>query len=556
MGDPVHDAVVVGSGAGGAPVALALAREGFSVLVLEKGRRYSSDQFVHDEIATVRRDFFVPSVADDPHVLVREGEPKGNRSTFGWIATCVGGGTVHMAGHFYRLHPVDFRMASEFGRSREIPLADWPLRYEDLEPWYALAEREIGVAGSAGANPFDPPRSGEYPLPPVETHPAGAWIDDACAALGLHAFREARAILSRPYRERAACLYCDFCGSYGCEAGAKSSTLSSLVPDAEATGKCKVVERAAVFRIEVAPDGRATGCLYRDARGETHRIRARIVVLACSAIETARLLLLSKTPAFPDGLANSSGQVGRNLQFSSFTTGSGVFELASLDDARRDTILERHPFLGRSVQDFYRLPPGVSDLDKGGTLRFGFPHPNPIFRAIQLAHRGGWLAWGMELKERMEEHWHRTRTIEFETFADFLPNPGTYVDLDPDTNDARGEPAARIHLAVPEHHARAGRFLQEKGLEILDKAGAHRLDRGETAGTTGHLVHGTCRAGTDPRDSVLDPEGRAHDVPNLYVTDGAYFPTAGGVATTLTILANSFRIADRILERARRGDFR
>ncbi len=555
MGDPEYDVCVVGSGAGGAPVAHALAQAGFSVVVLEKGPRYERSDFVHDEIAICRRDFFVPSIEDDPHVVVPEGK-RPRRSSMGWIARCVGGGTVHMSGYFYRLHPVDFRMASEFGASEGLSLADWPISYDDLEPWYARVERLIGVSGRAGANRFDPPRSTEYPLPPVRVHPASAFIDRACLGLGYNSFPTPRAIVSEAYQGRSPCLYCDFCGSYGCEVGAKSSTLATLLPMAEATGRCRIEPGAFAVSVEVGAGGRATGCLVRDAGGTERRVRARVVVLACSAVETARLLLLSRSRGHPDGLANSSGLVGRNLQFSSYSGGAGVFRLDRPEEERR-ILLERHPFVGRSLQDFYRLPSGTaSGLDKGGTIRFGFPHPNPIFTALRLARLEGGLAWGATLKRRMRKHWLETRTIEFEAFADFHPNPGTRVELDPDVVDRWGLPAARIHLAVPPVHVRAGEFLQARGLEVLEAAGADEVLPGDVAGVTGHLVHGTCRAGTDPARSVVDRDGRAHDVDNLYVSDGSYFPTSGGVPTTLTILANALRIGEAIAERGRRGDFR
>ncbi len=529
----MHDVVVVGSGAGGGTIAAALARGGMRVLVLEKGPWYSERDFLHDEIAIVRRDFFVPSPSDEPHVL------DGKRTDFGWIACCVGGGTVHMAGHYYRLHPDDFRMASKFGRRYE--LADWPFAYADLEPYYTRAEWESGVSGLAGSHPFEGPRSKPYPLPPIRTHPIGTWIDDAGRRLGLHPFPEARAILSQPYRGRSACVYCDFCGSYGCEVGAKSSTHAALLPSAVASGRCEIRPRAMVREVEVTPDGRARGCLYVDEDGRTHRVEGKVVILACSAIETARLLLLSRSKRFPQGLANGNGLVGRHLQFSAFSRGEGVFAPDRPEWKARD------PFLGRSIADYYFLPEGVGEIPKGGTLRFGFPHANPVYTALRLAHERTPLRWGRALQERMKEYWIRTRTIEFEVFADFLPNRETFVELDPEVKDRWGLPAARIHLSTPPHHEKAGKYLVEKGLEVLKAAGALEARATVVGGVTGHLVHGTCRTGTDPATSVLDPECRAHEVPNLYVVDGSFLPTSGGVPTTLTIMANALRVAERIL---------
>lgn len=526
----MYDACIIGSGAGGGTMAYALAKAGLKVVVLEKGPWYREKDFVHDEIATVRRDFFVPSIHEEPHML------DGKRSSMGWIACCVGGGTVHMAGYFYRLHADDFRMASRFGTPKELSLADWPYAYEDLERYYTKVEQEIGVSGLAGSNPFEGKRSKPYPLPPVKTHPLAEWIDKAGKKLGMHPFPSPRAIISAPFKGRKACAYCDFCGSYGCEVGAKSSTLAALLPAAVKTGRCEIRAKCMVRRIESA-DGRVTGCVTIDEHGVEKRVRARMVIVSCSAIESARLLLIS-------GLANASGLVGKNLQFSSFSSGSATYAID-----KSPLLRARDPFLGRSMQDFYFLPKGVADLPKGGTIRFGFPHANPIFTALKLAHEKEPLRWGMSLKDRMRNYWKETRTVEFEVFADFLPNPRTYIDLDPTVKDRWGLPVARIHIGHPKHHKTAGKFLVDKGLELLAATGADALHRGDLASTTGHLLHGTCRAGKDPEQSVLDPDCRSHELPNLYVVDGSFMPTSGGVPTTLTIMANAFRVADKILER-------
>lgn len=543
----IYDALIVGSGAGGAPVAWTLSRAGMECLVLEKGPHHTRADFVHDEIAICRRDFFLDAIASDPHIVV-EGAGAPRHSDLGWTARCVGGGTVHFAGYFYRMHPEDFVLATRHGSRPGLSLADWPFDYATLEPWYAFAEQTVGVSGPAQASPFEPPRSTPYPMPPVTVHPLAGVLDDAGRRLGLHPFSEARAILTHPRGGRANCVYCAFCASYGCEVGAKSSTLEALLPDAVATRKCELRPGTMAREITVDAAGRANGCVAIDGAGREHRIRARLVVVAASAVETARLLLLSRSARFPEGLANSTGQVGRNLQFSINSGGEGRFPFGngSIPNA---VLRDPAPFLGRSLQDDYLLPEGAAELPRGGTLRFGFPHPNPIFTAIQVAYENGGALWGPLLMQKLQQHWRAGRTIEFETFADFLPNPGTRVELDPAARDPHGLPAARILLAEVPHHRQAGAILQRRGRQVLEAMGAQSIRMWEPGVVTGHLMAGACRMGQNPAASVLDADGRAHDCPNLYVTDGAALPSMGGVPPTLTILANAFRIADGIVRR-------
>ena len=224
------DAVVIGSGAGGAPVALELARAGIAVVVLDKGKRYRDEDFDHDEIRMCRRDFFVPYVADEPHTLRHGESAPAVRTAEGWISNIVGGGTVHMAGYFHRLHPIDFQLRSTLGAIAGSSAADWPIRYADLEPFYQKAEEEVGVSGRFRAHPFEEPRERDYPLPPLEENAFAARLDAAGKKLGVHPFPTPRAIVSRDYRGRSACVFCALCASYGCEMGAKGSTLASLLP--------------------------------------------------------------------------------------------------------------------------------------------------------------------------------------------------------------------------------------------------------------------------------------------------------------------------------------
>ena len=546
----VADVLIIGSGAGGGPLACTLAEEGFRIVVLEKGPRHSPrDDYVHDELAVALRGFFVPSVEEEPHILVRPEDPQPRPTNLGWIATCLGGGTVHMGGFLYRFHPDDFRMRSRFGAHEA--LCDWPYTYAELEPYYSRAEWAVGVSGDAERNPFAGPRSRPYPMPPLSSHPVTDLLDQACTRRGLHPFPTPRAVNSRPFGGRPACSYCQWCAGYGCPTDARGSTQVTLLRQAEATGRCEIRSRAMVRKITVDSRGRATGCLYLDEQGREHRVAARVVCVCCSAIESARLLLLSASPQFPDGLANGNGLVGRYLQFHAASSGHAHFR----KELHRDKPLaDRHPTLERSLMDYYFLPDGVSAIAKGGLIRFGLPQLTPVLTALGLAAEGTRILWGSELKHRLRDLYRENRTLGFEVFHDFLPDDRTRMELDPEVRDRWGLPVARIHLDPSGHHKTAGRWLVDRGLEVLDDLGADRLERRLEGDIASFLVQGTCRAGRDPRTSVLNSYCQTHEVPNLWVVDGSFMPTSGGAAPTLTILANAFRTADHIAERARRGE--
>lgn len=540
--EPPVDVLVVGSGAGGGPLALSLSRAGLRVLVLEKGPRFERREYAHGE-GGLPPDAFLPSPEEDPHTVVTRKTRVARRTRLGWIASCVGGGTSHMGGYLYRFHPDDFRLRSRFGPRQELAeaLADWPYGYDELEPYYSLAEWEVGVSGGSlrGApSRFEGPRSRPYPMPPLAAHPIAAELDLACRRRGLHPIPTPRAVNSREYGSRPGCAYCMSCAGYGCPVGARGSTQESLLPRAEATGRCVVRSRAMVREILVGRDGRAQGCLWIDDSGAEHEARARVVCVCCSAVESARLLLLSRSPRFPDGLANGSGLVGRHLQFHSISMAQARFRLDGLPGS---LLRDPHPMLGRSVLDHYFLPDGVSVVPKGGVLRFG--------RASQVLppEAGG---------PRPEGASERTGRglLYCEVFHDFLANPGTRIELDPEVRDRWGLPVARIHLDRPAHHPRAGWWLLQRAFEVFDELGAEEVAPAEVGGIVSHATHGTCRAGHDPATSVLGPYCQAHEVPNLFVVDGSFMPTSGGASTTLTILANSFRTADHIARRCASGD--
>ncbi|MEN8176941.1 MAG: GMC family oxidoreductase, partial [Pseudomonadota bacterium] len=369
---------------------MTLAEAGYSVVVLEKGPWFTEQDFYKDEIACCRRSTYTPPLSDERHVIEEEDGEGGweAESTFDsgwdwWNGNCVGGATNVMSGFFHRLKPADFRLLSTYGPIAGANIADWPISYADLEPWYEKTERVVGISGRVVKHPNQEPRStSDFPYPPTREHVISGRIDRACDQLGLHAIPVPRAILPEAALGRRGCEYSGYCGSYGCSSGAKGSSRAALLSCAVATGRCEVRPRAKVRRLVSDATGKITGVEYFDQAGNTRRVGARLYVVACQAIETARLLLCSTGPGHPHGLANRYGQVGRNLVFSAGGSGTGDFPYRNLD---RDTGFEfkqRGPFVNRALQDWYEISdPDFGAPAKGGTIEFLFRHPNPIKRA-------------------------------------------------------------------------------------------------------------------------------------------------------------------------------
>lgn len=545
------DVCIIGSGAGGGPVAFALGRAGYKVVILEKGAWYKKDDFVHDEILNSRRNFFMPFPWEEPHLWRTGPTQPFTRSNEAWTANCVGGGTVHMSGFFYRMKPVDFRLKSELKGVPGSNVADWPITYKDLAPYYDRAEQELGVSGNAVPHPFLEPRTKNYPLPPLVEHPVAWEIDRVCRQLGWHSIPTARAILTTSYQGRDPCVYCTLCGSYGCEHDAKGSTSAALIPRAIATGHVELRPKCMAKEITVDAKGLAKSVVYFDQDGAEQEQPARFIVVAATAVESARLLLNSKSGRFPDGLANANGLVGKNLVFSSFGQSKATFRIQK-QKAIMPWLDVPLPFVNRSLQDFYLLPDERFGFRKGGTLGFMWAHPNPIFAAVGIAKKGDAGVFGKALKDKLRAY-RDSRILEFEIYGEFLSSPDTFVTVDPNVKDKYGLPVAAITIKRHPVDLKMTKFLVERGEEVLASLNPDRLDRVGTAGETTILQGGTCRFGRDPQESVLDPDCRAHGVKNLYVTDGSFLPTSGGVPITLTIVANAFRVADRLVARLKRG---
>jgi choline dehydrogenase-like flavoprotein len=276
-------------------VAKELSVAGFQVAVLEQGPYLREKDYTHDEIHYSHREGLTNDTRRQP-VMFRGNE---NEPARPWKAIVygrqVGGGSVHYAANYWRFLESDFRERSLFGEIPGTAFADWPISYQDLEPYYTKAEWELGISGEGGANPFESPRSKPYPLPPMPVKSSGVLFERGARKLGLHPFPAPLAILSEPYRGRGACTHCGFCAMFGCEMRAKSSTLATVIPVAEKTGRCEIRAESIARRIETDGAGRVTGVIYFDAKRREIRQRAKAVVLCANGVETPRLLLMSKS---------------------------------------------------------------------------------------------------------------------------------------------------------------------------------------------------------------------------------------------------------------------
>ena len=537
------DFVVVGSGAAGGVMARELSQAGFDVLVLEQGPRFTAADFKHDELDHWFNNALLNSPETSPQTFRRSAADTAERvRNFPslWYARMVGGSSNHFTANYWRFHEVDFNERSLLGEIAGTSFTDWPIDYAELEPYYTKVEWEVGVSGLAGASPFDPPRSKPYPMPPLPVKSSGVLLERGARKVGLHPFPAPMAIASVPYRGRPACAHCGFCIGFGCEMSAKSSTLYTMLPEAEATGRCEVRSESYVFRVDTNDKGRVSGVSYFDRERREHFQKARAVVLCANGAESARLLLMSANAKFPDGLANSSGLVGRNLMFNTYAEVNAIFE-HELNEYKSVQVT-------RIVHDFYDSDPKRGFYGGGGfDSRIG---PNPIVWSLFAPPPD--RAWGAEFKALLEA---MPRAMVVGTHGTSLPLETNRVDLDPHLKDAWGLPAMRVTYKDHPDDLATSRFLQDRGVEVMQAAGAQQVWKGPVAEAPGspHLL-GTCRMGNDPKSSVVDRYHRTHDIPNLFVCDGSSFVTSGRGQPTMTIQALAFRAGEHIAGFARRRE--
>ena len=556
------DAVIIGSGASGGAVAYTLCKAGFKVAVLEKGRLIKREEFSKDEIAYCRRDIVTPNLFKEYHVIEEkvdgkwEATPSYESGWSFWNGNIVGGSSNFMSGMFHRMHPDDFRLRSKYGSIEGANVVDWPIGYEALEPYYAKVETLIGVSGRFRAHPFEPPRSTpDFPQPPTKENAVVTLIDKSCQALGITPLVTPRGVLSRDKGHRNACYYSNFCGSYGCSSGAKSSSRESLLIPALATGNLTLMSNTYVKYLHSNSKTHVSHAIAVDTlTGKERTISASLFVVAAQAHESARLLLNSANRFHPNGLANSSGEVGKNLIFSGGGSGQGELHEDALKEISFKELMQTGYFVNRSILDWYFIDDWWEGKFKGGSVEFMFEHQNIISRAVKNRYGKERLLWGDALAEKLTKRFTKQKTIRFEIFNDWLPNNNCFVSLDPTHKDKYGMPVGRLRIEGHPQDVKVGNYIAKKCEKVLEKMGAKNIYSSVSATPPQNLVAGGCRFGNDPRTSVLDKYCRAHDVANLYVADASFMPTGGSVAYTWTIYANALRVADHIVEVLKKGE--
>lgn len=528
------DACIIGAGASGAAAAKVLTEHGFRVVALERGPWRGKETFGGDELANVNRYNLWPDPLLNPRTVRDGDEDEARVELFCPVPQMVGGGTVHWQGWLPRFTPNDFRPHSIVGDVEGTSLADWPISYDDLEPYYTKVEWAFGVSGRAGANAVEGPRSKGYPCPPMPMSRYAEKFHQGCSALGWNSFPTPQAALSQPYNGRPATVVSAFAQQHGDPTGTRSSALNVFVPDALATGRYDLRPDSYVRELTVDEKGRVASAVYEDADGSILEQEADVFVLACGAVESARLLLMSKSPRNPGGLANGSDFVGRNVTFHEYSAAVGTFD---------DPIYAwaGGGYVSASSFQFYEHDDDRGFVSGGHIAAAGVGIPLPINWGLP-----GRSTWGAAAKQVDRDYFNNSMAVAMVVHD--MPQHTNRIDLDDTVVDAWGLPVARVTLKPHANDLALGRFLIDRNAEILEAAGASQVDRVYIDRITGNCSHqhGTTRMGHNPETSVLDANCRAHESSNLFVVDGGPFPTGTGANPTLTIMANAWRVADYI----------
>ena len=538
-----YDVIIVGAGAGGGVAAGVLAEAGKRVLLLERGGHLNFSNDPHDHLRNQRFSRYGhnagPEIAGNPRVAVdAQGQTRviqPHENGYQNNAAVVGGGTRVYGAQAWRFLPQDFRMASLYGVPTGSSLADWPISYAELEPYYERAEWEIGVAGDGVASARHWPRRTGFPMPPLPVNKQGQALRAGASKLGWETLPIPALINTMPYNARPACIQCQYCVGFTCPVDAKNGTHNTLISRALATGHCDLVTEAMVVSIDTEPSGHVSGVSYFDRAGQRQSAQAEVVICAGGAIETARLLLNSASPQHPHGLGNQHDQVGRHLQGHYYPAAIGLMSEPVYDGIG--------PGISTATIQFNH---GNNDVIGGAMLADEFIELPVIFWARQLPP--DLPRWGMANKHFMRENY--TRVMRVTGPVQEIPSPEARVTLDPSVRDRWGIPVARLSGTTHTETVRTAAFIFERAREWLQASGAIRV-WGQPPGlylSGGQHQAGTCRMGDDPHTSVVDQWGRVHGHDNLFVADGSVHVTNGGFNPVLTILALAFRTAEHIAQ--------
>jgi choline dehydrogenase-like flavoprotein len=530
------DVCIIGAGATGAAAAKVLSERGFRVVGLERGPWRAKETFGGDELANVNRYNLWPDPLLNPRTVVRPetGSTEPIVELFCPVPQMVGGGTVHWQGWLPRFTPNDFRVRTIVGELPGTTLADWPIAYEELEPYYSKIEWAFGVSGQDSANKFEGARSREYPCPPLPLSHYARKFHVGCDALGWNSFPTPQAALSRPHNGRQPTVISAFAQQHGDPTGTRSSALNVFVPDALATGLYELRPDCYVREITVDNRGRAKGAVYADADGDLIEQEADVIILACGAVETARLMLLSQSARFPNGLANTSDMVGRNVTFHEYSAAVGLFDDPVYAWAGGG-------YVSSSSFQFYEHDDSRGFASGGHIACAGVGIPLPINWGLPDRP-----LWGAQAKQMDRDYFNHSMAVAMVVHD--MPQHDNRIELDDKVKDAWGLPVARVTLTPHQNDLDMGRFLIDRNAEILEAAGAKKVYRVYIDKVTGNCSHqhGTTRMGDDPDASVLNRWCQAHEIDNLFVVDGGPFPTGTGANPTLTMMANAWRVSEYI----------
>jgi len=527
MAEDRTDVLIIGAGASGAAIAWSLAETRMRIVCLEQGDWMKPHEYPSTHMDWEARGWDAFSISPNRRSR-RTDYPINDSNSPIAVANFngVGGGTILYAGHFPRFHPSDFRV-----RTLDGVADDWPIDYDTLAPYYDENDRMMGVSGLSG-DPAYPPKP--QLMPPLPLGKSGDMLARGFNSMGWHWWPSDSAIATEAYDGRDKCINLGACVT-GCAQGAKASTDITYWPHAIRAG-VELRTRARVREITVRADGMADGAIYVDEAGVDQAIKAEVVILACNGVGTPRLLLNSTSTLFPDGLANSSGLVGKNLMFHPYAAIQGIMP-SETDGAKGP---------GNCIwsQEFYETDARRGFL-RGFTYEIIRGRP-PVSIAMDTMLSGR-VPWGHEHHKAAREIINHVTAMV--AICEDLPEEHNRVTLDPELKDADGIPAPRLDYTLSENSRRMLDFSIARATEVMEAAGATEVQSHAPISAGGWHLMGTARMGTDPARSVVNEWGRSHDVRNLFIVDGSIFVTSAGVNPTRTIQALALYVADNMKQR-------